>query len=120
MQVAGVPAQELSVDTGIIDRHVLTFPEGVLGIEVGIPDLDIPRPLEGIVALQLQAVDFQPAAVHEDIVRTQGAHVLQHAVAAVPASLRSTVDQYAAQGHPIHFAEGLGRIDDAVLHQQVP
>ena len=41
-EVPGIPAQELALDTGIVNGYVLTFPEGVLGVQVGVADNHVP------------------------------------------------------------------------------
>lgn len=56
-EIAGIPAEVLAFDLGVIDRTVLGFPKGIFGIENSVVDLYVFRILENIFPDQPNLAD---------------------------------------------------------------
>ena len=66
-EIAGIPAEVLALNLGVVNGNVLGLPEGIFGIEDGIMDLDVAGVLEDVFALQLEIGYLQLASMHERI-----------------------------------------------------
>ena len=56
-EIAGIPAEVLAFDLGVIDRTVLGFPKGIFGIKNSVVDLDVAGVLENVLANQPNLAD---------------------------------------------------------------
>ena len=120
LQVLCVPAQELSLDAGVVDRYVLALPECVLGIEVRVTDDYVLGVLEGVVALQLEVIHLDVVRVHEDVVGIDGLYILEGYFVAVPESLLGVGELHVFQVGTGNAAEHLRGLDEGVVHLAVP
>ena len=114
-----MPAEILPVEFGVVYRHILDFPERVLGGDLRVADFCVPDILEHILAVALESVDTDVPAEHERIGAAVQDEVLRMYAAASPEHLVGVVHRDVLERELLHLAEHLGRIDDGVFHCEV-
>jgi hypothetical protein len=76
-EIAGIPAEILAIEFGIIDGAVIGFPKGIFRIENGVVDFDIFGVLEDIPAVQLQIRYLSVSAMAKGFIAIGHAYAFQ-------------------------------------------
>ena len=114
-----MPAQIFTVECGIVDRHILHLPEGILRGDFGIMNLHIFHVLENVFTVTFQSVDADIAAEHEGISAAMQFQIFDIQIPATPKHFIGIVYLHVLDFDVVHLAEHLGRINACIRHFQM-
>ena len=118
-EVFRVPAEIFAGYERTLDRNVFGIPEGVLRQKAGIPDRDVFRAVERVVAVEGQPLGFNVRGIHAEIIAAGDDHVLHFDAAALPERFRGVRKAHVLQLHALAASEILRRLDQAVFESDV-
>ena len=114
-----MPAQIFTVECGIVDRHILHLPEGILRSDFGIAQLHILHILENVFAVAFQSVYTDVAAEHKRISSSMQFQIFDVQILATPEHFISIVHLYVLDFDVVHLAEHFGGVDTCIGHFQM-
>ena len=117
--VLRMPGEILPVKHRVVDRDILALPERILSQNIRVMHLHVLAVLEYILRIALQPVHIYIAAEHERIRAVMKDDILQPEIIDLPERLVGIIDRDILKRQPVHLAEKLRTVDDAVLHGHI-